>query len=68
MKTVTYKDKSLTLTQDAYRASDTHYEAHAKDADDNDYLVHWSITNESAADETDESNMCDWDNYTVRDI
>lgn len=63
-----FNDKTLTQTQEAYLAGtlgDPYYEAAAIDADDNDYLVKWSITNVDLDNETDESNMCDWTKYTV---
>ena len=59
---VYYKNKTYTLTQDAYAADPRNgvgvYQAHAVDADDNVFRVTWEITNTTTenADET-----CDWD-------
>jgi len=65
MNTYNYNGKIITLTQEPYIANDNaHYEASAVDADDDIYMVRWDIIldAEDAADCTDESNMCAWDN------
>lgn len=64
----------IKLTQNAYidqggAPAETYYTAMAKDAEGNEYRVKWEITlsEEEQEQETDESNMCDWDVYTVFD-
>jgi len=74
----------IKLTQNAYidqggAPVETYYTAHAVDAskieEDGDapsqgYKVRWEITltEDEQVDCTDESNMCDWDSYTVIDL
>jgi len=65
--TYNYNGKTIKLTQEPYIAGtndNAHYEASAVDADDAIYLVSWDIIldDADAADCTDESNMCAWDN------
>ena len=69
--TVEHKGKTLELTQEAYPTSGSFpvpggetysgnwYEAHAVDADGNDYRVIWT---EVDRDREDASEACDWDN------
>jgi len=65
--TYNYNGKTIKLTQEPYIASTAHYEASAIDVDGDIYRVTWDIIldAEDAADCTDESNMCNWDNPTL---
>ena len=67
MTTVNYEGKDYTLTQEAYMAGthdQPHYEAHAVDADGNEYMVQWDVVDnwQEIAETGDQSDMCDWDN------
>lgn len=66
--TVQHNDITITLTQQAYLQSngnDNWYQAAGIDADDNDYLIKWEITNPDAEDESD---ACDWTQYEVIEL
>lgn len=65
----------VTLDQDAYidqggSPAETYYTATATDSVGNKYKIRWEITlsEEDQAECTDESNMCDWDDYTAIDL
>jgi hypothetical protein len=69
MQTINHNDKTLTLVQQPYISDcGAFYQAHAKDDDDNTYLVKWAVTNDDPDNCDDESDMCDWDVYTVSEI
>lgn len=62
------------LDQDAYidqagAPAETFYTAIATDSEGNKYKIRWEITlsEEDQEDQTDESNMCNWDDYTAKD-
>lgn len=63
--------KELKLNQDAYifdNGNETYYAAQAIDAnnsDDDDYEVRWEMLDTYDIDDTDESNACDWDKFSV---
>ena len=63
-------EKLIYLTQQAY-LDGTHenpcYRAHAKDADDNAYLITWDVL-DGWQDQDDESECCDWDVFTVKEL
>jgi|GEM_PF-3175229 hypothetical protein len=82
--TVRFGNKTLYQTQQAYAGTDfsTQYEevdehgftslinpsvyfASAIDEENNEYEVKWLVTNEEAEDESD---ACDWNDYTVRKL
>lgn len=68
METVTHNGMILALVQQPY-LDGTHeapvYRAHAKGADDNDYIVTWQVKDGWQSTE-DESDCCDWSEYSVR--
>ena len=66
--------KTIKLAQQAYidqggAPAETYYTAPATDSEGNEYKVRWEITlsEEDQEDQTDESNMCDWEGYSVTD-
>lgn len=64
MNTITFESKEYTLTQEAYMAGThdaPHFEAHAVDADGNEYMVQWDVR-DNWREMDDQSDMCDWDN------
>jgi hypothetical protein len=69
--TVEHNGKTLTLTQQPYITGNSecsYYEAVAEDEEENTYMVKWEITHENPDECDDESNMCDWDDYTVTEL
>jgi len=61
-------DTKLYLTQYPYinqggTPTQVFYQAHAIDDDGNSYMIFWDIINE---DTEDESEACDWEDYTVQ--
>lgn len=68
MITYTHNDTVISLIQDAHIADDgRHYIALATDQNDGLYQVSWYVIdydNSNAID--DESDMCDWDVYTIK--
>lgn len=71
MNKYNYEGTEIELTQDAYittingEVGTEYYTAGAVDAEGNDYIVNWKITEywKDKLDECDdESNLCDWDN------
>ena len=65
---VIHNGKILTLIQQAFidgLEGDEHYKAKAMDSDENEYMIRWEITAENWKEVEDESNMCDWDEFTV---
>lgn len=61
---VQHEGKTITLTQQPYLHADT-YRASGVDAAGDLYQVDWAITNPDAEDESD---ACDWNDYTVQHI
>lgn len=65
-----FEGNIIELTQEAYITGlkgKKHYEAHAIDINDNEYIVKWDILDcwKDKIDECDdESNLCDWANPT----
>lgn len=73
MTTLNYNNKQLQLKQQAFIDRDFTngcdvYKAHAIDNEGNEYEILWQITVDNPANCEDESNMCDWGDYTVRAI
>ena len=68
--TVTHDGMTLWLRQQAYLAGphgDAYYTAHAVDASGDRYVVRWEIL-EGREECEDASDVCDWDDYTVREL
>jgi len=73
MTTLNYNNKQLQLQNEAFIDRDFTndcdvYKAHAIDAEGNEYEILWQITIDNSADCDDQSNMCDWEDYTVREL
>jgi len=70
--TITYGDKTYTLTQDAYLNEDSsgvHFAAHAVDADGAEYNVRWTPSPDfDAATDDDYGDACDWTQPTLYDM
>jgi hypothetical protein len=69
--TVEHNGKTLTITQQPYitgTSEYSYYQAVAEDDEENEYLVSWEITHENPSECDDESNMCDWDDYTITEL
>ena len=59
---VVFDDVKYSLVQSAYISdSGQHYQASAINAGGEEFTVLWNITSDDPENETDESNMCDWD-------
>lgn len=62
--TVNHNNITILLTQQPYLHNDW-YQAVGIDADENEYMVTWEITNSETEDESD---ACDWTVYEVRPL
>lgn len=57
------------LQQEAYVSSDNTYEAYGTDDNGGEYKVTWQVKEfDDGIMPDDESDMCDWDKYTVRQL
>jgi hypothetical protein len=70
MQPITYQGKTLVLQQSAYLSEDAMtYQAYAQDARGDEYKVIWQCKKFDDGDIlTDESEMCDWDKFTVEKL
>ena len=63
---VTVDGVEYALKQQAYISDcGTEYKASAINADNQPVTIYWAVTSDDPISETDESNMCDWDNARV---
>lgn len=65
---VKYHNKTVNLNQEAFYYGHGYYMATGIDDENNEYEIRWEIMDDVAEDETDESYMCHWDDYTVRKL
>ena len=66
--TIEYKDKMLTITQQPYIEGPIDYpiyKALAIDIDGNEYEIIWPIVEINCQDESD---VCDWEKYHVKEL
>lgn len=63
--TVNHNGMILTLQQHAFAYDDYYYRAHAKNANDEDYIIAWPIVNFETE---NEDETCDWDVFCVTKI
>lgn len=70
---INYNGRTIHLTQQAYLAGSNErplYQANASDEDGNEYLVTWMPYDnyQDLMRDGDESDCCDWDDYSVTEI
>lgn len=65
---VEFEGRDLWLQQEPYadgNHDEPYYSCHACDDAGDDYMIRWPVIDIDAADESD---ACDWDDYTVRKL